>query len=163
MSGKLHKFRAERALISYSLSADIPKKLRGEAAEYLIALKLLEYRIRCERTKKPYTDWLAFPAFKKSAKRTPIQVKSVSLKKHGYQIEIYPKPLALFEGWYLVLIEHKPKDFLLYILSNEMKKEFEKAKLKRNGHLRVSIPNDLSGGWSDYLNPKKFIEAVLLP
>lgn len=146
---------------------DFPKNVRGEeAAETLVCLTLLQFEIQCERTGKSHTDRLAFPAFREGARRTPMQIKSMSLAKHGYEIEIQPRALEEFEGWYIVLIEHEPHDYLLFVSDSEMREKFKKAELRYpeksvgSQTLRLTIPRARFNDWLKYRDPNKFIEDV---
>lgn len=148
---------------------DFPRNLRGETSEVLVCLKLLEYDIRCRASEKSYEDRLAFPAFKVNPKMTPLQIKSMSLAKHGYEIHCDDTPLEKFDGWYIILIEHEPRDFLLFACSDRIKGRFMKNgyRPKKHGKIRphikrkfLTIPFDLSNDWSDYLDPTKFIKDV---
>jgi len=164
-----------------------PKDRRGEAGENFVCLRLLEYKVRCEKCKETYIDRMAYPAFKvgtaeledyEASKKTPIQIKSMSTAKHGYAIHTDDAPRELFDGWYIIVIErakkkkekgNDPSDWGLFAHSDEIKARFERdgSRPMKHGKVRphktrksLGIPRDLSGGWSEYLDPRGFLEDV---
>lgn len=88
-----------------------------------------------------YTDIIANGTLK-------VQVKSVSLKKHGWNIEIKENALNEFEGLYIAFLEHEPEDIILYFDDDEMKRLMTKLGKKRRTRedtWRLYIPRCLKG------------------
>jgi len=164
-------------MVGFELS-NIPKNLRGHAAEYIVGAKVHELGARCQiRQKCPHcnrwnlpehTDLIAYRSSIKNPFKMPIQVKSVSLKRHGYAIRVDDAPLRNFEGYYIALFEQIPWDIFLYIKGNEMQELMERYGKMESGRARhhedyweLCIPRSLRG-FEKYLNPEEFINAVLV-
>lgn len=158
--------------------SEIPKTLRGKAAEYMVGVKLHELRMKCQiRQKCPhcsrwnlpeYTDLIAYRPSVKNPFKMPIQVKSVSLKRHGYAIRVDDAPLKSFKGYYIALFEHIPLDIFLYIESSEMQELMNKYGEMNPGKDRhhkdyweLYVPRSLRG-FEKYQNPEEFTNAVLV-
>lgn len=149
--------------IGFSLSK-IPKKLRGEAAENIISVYMNTLGMRVGPRKKKCQDRIAIdPATKNEV---PVQVKSISTEKHGYEIRVDEAPLNEFEGYYLVLLEHEPEDIILHIESGEVQRRIRAEDKKTPGKARhhkdyrsLYIPANLKG-FEQYVSPDEFKEAV---
>lgn len=124
---------AKRRLMKKVRLSGIPNLAIGEIGEMLVLIKLWELGldgVLCRKNMK-HVDIFAFdPANNSATKKTvamvPVQVKSISQRKHGKEKEITPDALKEFEGWYIFLIEEKEKkpedeDTYLYIASGKMK------------------------------------------
>lgn len=159
--------------------SDVPKKIRGFFAEHVVAAELHNYGIRCEmrhvcskckhENMPKNTDLVAYRPFTKNPARIPVQVKSISLWKHGYLVDIEDTPFKEFKGFYIILIEHEPEDFFLYVEHTEMQKLMyeqnpdgpqRRGKTRPHNYWTLKIPQDLQG-FLQYLERDKFVEAVL--
>jgi len=153
--------------------SEIPNELIGKAAEWLVQLRSLEFGIDSNRhSELPHTDIDAYRPHGLFGPRiaTPVQVKSCSLRKHGYAIRIDDQPLREFRGWYIAVLEREPWDDFLYIPDDDMKelmekygRQPEKTRTARRHHknrwyLKVYRHWDLL---KRYLDSSKFVEAVL--
>jgi len=171
-------FRLREAMIGLRLG-DALRDLVGETAEYIVCAMLGTLGIRCERrhicleckhqNMPEYTDLVAYRPLKRPENpvEVPVQVKSCSRKKHGWEIRIDDFPLKTFKGFYIILFEYEPDDILLFIKSDRMKKLMRKYGKMEPGKARhhknywsLLVPRNLKG-FKQYLKKDKFIEAVL--
>lgn len=165
------------AKVGFELSS-IQRELRGSAAEYIVGAKLHELGMRCQIRQKcsqcsqwnlpKHTDLIAYKSGTKNPLKMPIQVKSISLKRHGFAIRVDNAPLREFKGYYIAQFEHVPWDIFLYIESNEMQELMRKHGEMQPGKARhhedyweLYIPRSLRG-FEKYLNPEELINAVLV-
>jgi len=176
LENRLISLELRTAMAGFELSS-IQRELRGHAAEYIVGAKLHELGMRCRiRQKCPdcnqwnlpeHTDLIAYKPGIKNPLKMPIQVKSVSLERHGYAICVDDVPLKEFKGYYIALFEHIPWDIFLYVESSEMQELMHKSGNMQHGKVRhhkdyweLYVPRSLRG-FEKYLNPEELIGAVL--
>jgi len=155
----------------------VPKDLRSLVAEYIVAVKLHELGMKCilkqedthcECNSLPqHTDLVAYKPFIENPIEVPVQVKSVSRRKHGYEIHIEDSALEAFRGFYIIFIEKKNEDIFLYIKSERMKELIDNYGERRPAKKRPSekrkylkIPVNLKG-FKQYQQNNEFMKTVL--
>ncbi|TET26554.1 MAG: hypothetical protein E3J73_04315 [Candidatus Bathyarchaeum sp.] len=178
LKNRLMPLEIRVAMVKFKLS-EIPRKLRGLVAEHIVAVKLHELRMKCDKryvcsecrheNMPEHTDLLAYKPFIKNPVKVPVQVKSISLWKHGYQVSVEDSSLKDFEGFYIILIEHEPEDYFLYIKSAEMQRLMQeqnpdgpqkRGKARPHNYWNLKIPQNLDG-FIHYRESDEFIDAVL--
>lgn len=120
--------------------------------------------MRVEDAEETYQDMIAVDPSTKN--RVPVQVKSVSLWKHGYAIRVDDIPLNEFTGVYIALFEREPVDIILYTESGELQRLMhDRAKMEpgvarhHKDYWELPIPHDLRG-FRQYESSHRFLESV---
>lgn len=161
---KLIDVRGRTWATGFSLSK-FRKSIRGEAAERIIWLYLYELGMDVKPPEKTCQDMIAVDPITKN--EVPVQVKSVSLKRHGYEIRVDDAPLTEFTGFYIALFEKEPVDIKLHIESGKLQRLIRGKKGKmtpgkarhHKDYRALYIPANLKG-FEQYLSPDKLKEAV---
>lgn len=149
--------------IGFRLS-ETRRELRGEMAENIVSAYLNLLGMHVEPPEKTCQDRIAVDPSTKN--RVPVQVKSVSLERHGYAIRVDDIPLNEFTGFYIALFEREPADIILYIESGELQRLMHDSAKKEPGAKRhhkdyweLYIPHDLRG-FRQYESSHRFLESV---
>lgn len=158
---KLIDIRGRTWYIGFSLS-EIPKPLRGRGAENLIRVYLNSLGTYDDSPEETYQDMIAVDPSTKN--RVPVQVKSISLKRHGWEIRVDDVPLKKFTGFYLILLEHEPEDIILHIESGELRQLMDEIGKTKDGYHHKNrqglyVPASLKD-FEHYISPDRFKEAV---
>jgi len=150
--------------------SEMPDGFIGKTGEVLAQWRLLQLGIDSIRySRRRNLDLEAMSRFAEDQVVVPVQVKTCSLRKHGYAIRIDKKPLDEFDGWYIAVLEREPWDDFLYITSgrmrilmNEYGDQPEKSdKAAKHHRERFYLP--VYRCWEvlrHYLDPSEFVTAV---